>query len=29
MPAQDTKRTARLTSYPLPEGVNSMWLWRR
>jgi acetyltransferase-like isoleucine patch superfamily enzyme len=29
MPAQDAKRTARLTAYPAPQGVNSMWHWRR
>jgi len=23
------ERTARLTTYPAPEGVNSLWAWRR
>lgn len=26
---QDAGRKTRLTSYPSPEGTNSLWLWRR
>jgi acetyltransferase-like isoleucine patch superfamily enzyme len=26
---QEAKRTARLTTHPAPDGINSMWHWRR
>jgi acetyltransferase-like isoleucine patch superfamily enzyme len=29
MPTQDIKRTARLATFPAPEGVSSMWHWHR